>query len=101
MQLRALDQIHISSVKPDTIRPGEAFEVSDSAGEDLLKKHPTKFSRVDVDLPSENLANQKKVGGDTVLASQKSESAPKNKAEPQPLNKADKDQKNKDDKSSS
>lgn len=70
MKLRALDQIHVSSVKPDSLRKGEEFEVSDAAGADLLKKHPAKFEQV---------------AGD---AAQKAEPAPRNKAESAPANKA-------------
>ncbi len=78
MQLRALEQIHISAVQADTIRPGQIFDISDSAGNDLLKKHPAKFERVDSGQPA--LAE----------ASEKSQPSPQNKAEPAPANKADK-----------
>jgi hypothetical protein len=84
MQLRALDQFHISSVRPDTIRPGEVFECSDFAAGELMKRHPNKFERVEAELPAAELANQPKV------ASEKTEPAPQNKAEPAPANKADK-----------
>jgi len=47
MRLRAKDQIHISAVKPDALRPGEEFEISDTAGEALVKQHPTMFERLD------------------------------------------------------
>jgi hypothetical protein len=46
MRLKALDQIHISTVQSDTIRPGQEFEVSDALGSELLKKHPKVFRRV-------------------------------------------------------
>lgn len=94
MQLRALSQIHISSVRPDTIRPGEVFECSDFAGAELMKRHPGKCEQVADELPADQLANQEKVT-DPVSA-EKAEPAPQNKAEPAPVNKADK--KAKDDK---
>lgn len=63
MKLQALDQIHISAVKPDALRPGEKFEVSDDLGRELLAKHPRTFVAI---------------GG----VAGKSERAPMNKAEP-------------------
>lgn len=63
MKLKATDQIHISSVKSDSLRPGEEFEVSDSLGRELLDKHPNKVAEIGV---------------------------PKEKAEPAPANKAEK-----------
>lgn len=70
MRLKALDQMHVSAVKTDSLRPGDEFEISDSAGADLLKAHPTKFRRLDVP------------------AAAKSEAPPKNKAVVAPANKA-------------
>jgi hypothetical protein len=75
MKLKAIDQLHISAVKPDSLRPGEAFEVSDAAGQALLKAHPGKVQRLDVDGPQN-------VG-------QKAERQPDNKAEKAPPNKAE------------
>lgn len=73
MKLRAYDQMNISSVRPDTIRPGEEFEVSDATGEELMKAHPGKFADVSAaDKPAAKRA-----------------AAPSNKAEPAPDNKAD------------
>ena len=40
MKLIAKDQIHISGVSSDTLRPGQVFEVGDQTGEQLLKDHP-------------------------------------------------------------
>lgn len=80
MKLRALDQLHISSVKSDTLRPGEEFEMSDAAGEDLVNKHPDKVKRID-DSQCES--------ADEAVPILKSEAAPKNKAEVAPANKAD------------
>lgn len=62
MQLKALDQFHISSISPDSLRPGQVFDCSDALAAELLKKHPGKFERA--------------------------APAPKNKAEPVPKNKA-------------
>jgi hypothetical protein len=78
MQLRALEQIHLSAVQADTIRPGQIFDISDSAGGDLLKKHPSKFEMIDSGQP------------DHLEAAEKTEPEPQNKAEPAPANKADK-----------
>lgn len=47
MKLQALDQIHVSAVKPDALRPNEEFEVSDALGADLLKAHPNTFRAIE------------------------------------------------------
>ena len=67
MKLYATDQISISSVQADTLRPGASFEVSDDAGAELLKKLPHAVSAT----------------------------PPKAKAQPAPANKAEKPPKNK------
>lgn len=73
MKLKALDQISISSVKSDSLRPNEEFVVSKSFGEELISRHPTKFAVVDQADADET----------------KAEPAPDNKAEPAaPANKA-------------
>lgn len=73
MKLKALDQISISSVKSDSLRPNEEFSVSKSLGQELLKLHPTKFAVVD----------------DAEAEEAKAEPAPDNKAESAaPANKA-------------
>lgn len=69
MRLKALDQVHVSAVQADSLRPGQAFDVSDAAGAELLKAHPDKFAEVKA--PAE-----------------KAEPEPRNKAEPAPPNKA-------------
>jgi len=69
MKLKALDQIHVSAAKSDSLRPGDVFEVPEATGADLLRQHPTKFERLGE--PAE-----------------KAEPAPKNKAEPAPANKS-------------
>ena len=70
MKLKALDTIHISAVKADSLRPNEEFTVSDEQGAALIKQHPDKFERLEEP------------------ASEKAESAPLNKAERAPANKA-------------
>lgn len=47
MKLKALDQVSISSVQADTIRKGQTFTVSDSFGEELLRKLPHTLTRLD------------------------------------------------------
>lgn len=69
MKLYATDQVSISSVQADTLRPGQEFEVSDEFGKELLAKLPGAISK---DPPS----------------AQKAAPAPKNKAQPRPANKA-------------
>lgn len=68
MRLKVLQQMHVSAVKADTLRPHEEFEINDAAGDELLKHHPQIVMRVE---------------------GAKAESAPLNKMEPPPLNKAD------------
>lgn len=72
MKLKALDTIHVSAVKADSLRPGDEFEVNDVYGAALIKQHPTKFERVT----------------DGSALSEKAEAAPPNKAESAPANKA-------------
>lgn len=74
MKLRATDQLHISAVKADSLRPGEEFEVNDAAGEDLLRAHASRLVKIEdgADAPAE-----------------KAEAPPQNKAEDAaPANKA-------------
>jgi hypothetical protein len=47
MKLRALDQVHISSVQADSLRPGQEFEVTDDLGTKMLKSLPGQLARVD------------------------------------------------------
>lgn len=68
MRLRTHDQIHVSAVKSQSLRPGEEFDISDAAGAELLKAHPGVFEEI--------------------AAAEKAEPAPPNKAEPAPDNKA-------------
>ena len=80
MKLSALDQVSVSSVKADSLRPGEEFTVSDAYGDELLTKHPDKFRKVGDIQPDP-------ASGIASIA--KSETAPLNKAEGAPANKAD------------
>lgn len=77
MRLRAYDTVHVSSVKAENLRPGEEFEVSDAAGDDLLKAHPGLFAVVSRD--SEAKAEP--------AADNKAADDPENKAESAPENK--------------
>ena len=47
MKLMALDQIHVSAVQADSLRPKQEFEVSDELGSQLLARHPAMFRRLD------------------------------------------------------
>lgn len=38
MKVKVTDQLHISSVRADSIRAGETIEVSDDVGNDLVKR---------------------------------------------------------------
>jgi hypothetical protein len=80
MKLKALDQVSLSSVKSDSLRPGEEFTVSDAYGEDLVTKHPDKFRKVGDDQPDAK---------EPAAPIAKAEPAPLNKAEVAPANKAD------------
>jgi hypothetical protein len=82
MKLKALDQLHVSAVKPDSLRPGEEFEVSDELGSELLTKHPAKFLRLDAQ--AKPRAPRKMTGTKPKAAKPRS-----NKMQPQASNKAD------------
>lgn len=38
MKLKAIDTLHVSSVKPENIAPGEEFEVSDDFGRQMVER---------------------------------------------------------------
>lgn len=78
MKLKALDQINISSVSSDSLRPGQEFTVSKSEGEQLMKVHPQLFQKISDDEPAA-----------------KAEIEPIGKALSAPANKADNRRKNK------
>lgn len=78
MKLRALDQVHVSSVQADSLRPGQEFHVSDQLGNQMLKSLPGRVEQVVEDEPATETA-----------PAEKAEEAPVNKAEPAaPANKA-------------
>lgn len=78
MKLKAKDQIHVSSVQADSLRPGQEFEVSDDMGKQLMERHPNSFEQVQV-----------QASAPAAPKGEKSEQAPQNKAEVAPANKAD------------
>lgn len=91
MQIKILDQVHLSGVRASTLAAGEVVEVSRDLGAELLKKHPDKFEAVG------ELASDDQVGGEAMSAKAaagdqvgdaKSEAPPANKAEQAPANKA-------------
>lgn len=77
MQLKILDQVHLSGVRASTLAAGEIVEVSKDLGAELLEKHPDKFEAV-----GEASVDQAPAG--------KAEAPPQNKAETPPANKAGK-----------
>jgi hypothetical protein len=98
MKLEALDQVHISAVSRDSLRAGQSFEVSDAVGEDLLKRHPTLFRKLEEDSavtnkPEPNGPSAAPIG--TKPAGAKAEAAPLNKAAPPHSDKADRRRKSK------
>lgn len=78
MKLKALDQIHISSVQADTIAPGTEFAVSAVLGRELLKKHPDRVELVSDEEPEPETQEEAKM-----------EAPLENKAEPPLSNKAE------------
>lgn len=66
MKMRVVDQLHVSSVGPNTMAKGAEFEISDDLGRSLAER---------------GLAAP-------VGAAEKAEPAPSNKAEPAPANKS-------------
>ena len=78
MKLKALDQISISSVQSDSLRPGQEFAVSDALGAELLEKHPGKFEQLADDPASDEAA----------APDEKAEGEPQNKKAAEPANKA-------------
>lgn len=73
MKLKVLDQIHVSWVQADSLRPGDEIGVTPEQGEALMKAHPDKFE---------------KLAGRDHIESEKAEKAPLNKMEAAPANKA-------------
>jgi hypothetical protein len=73
MKLTAVDQLHLSSLGPHSLLPGQAFEVSDDLGNELVARGLAKA------------ADGKKA---EAAPANKAEAAPDNKAERSPLSKA-------------
>jgi hypothetical protein len=46
MKLRVLDQITVTAIQPDALRPRDEVEVSDAFGAELLRRHPTLFEEI-------------------------------------------------------
>lgn len=72
MRMKVVDQLHIGSVRPDTMGKGTEFEISDDLGRSLEKRGLA--TEVKAEAPPEN----------------KAERPPKNKAEQPPAGKATK-----------
>lgn len=86
MKLKATDQIHISAVSSDTLKPGTEFEVSDAMGEELLNKRPDAVAFVSA---SEQEPLEQEKGAVQTAHPKDAGSAPENKAVPTvPANKA-------------
>lgn len=83
MKLKAVDQIHVSSVRNTLIRPGEVFETSVPEGKQLIGKGLA--VEVVEDDATAHSAEEKNA---TSAPDRKAASAPKNKAKPAPQNKA-------------
>jgi len=67
MKLKALDQLHVSAVQSDSLRPGQVFDISDAAGAELLVRHPDKFEHLaDDDVEAEPGSDAEKAAGDPV-----------------------------------
>jgi hypothetical protein len=102
MKLQALDQVHISAVSRDSIRAGQSFEVSDAAGEDLLKRHPTLFLKLGgdaiVSIPARSQPESRAADKPSGVIGAKAEAPPLNKAEPPHSDKAEHRRKNKGEK---
>ncbi|HZY67754.1 MAG TPA: hypothetical protein VFE52_04160 [Devosia sp.] len=86
MRLYATDQVSISSVQADTLKPGQSFEVSDDLGKELLKKLPHAVSETAPKAKAEAAPPKK---AEAAAPANKAEAAaPLNKAEPKHQNKS-------------
>jgi len=92
MQIKILDQVHLSSVRASTLAAGEVVEVSRDLGAELLAKHPDKFEAVadaaGADQVDGVAADHAAGGAGQAGEGAKSETPPQNKAELAPANKA-------------
>ncbi len=80
MRLKVLDQVHVSSVQPDALRPGQEIKVTPEEGEALLSKLPAYFEQLESD--------QETPPAPEAAEGEKAEPAPPNKAAPARKNKA-------------
>lgn len=96
MNLKILDQVHLSGVSPNTLTPGEVVAVSDALGQELLEKHPDKFEEVD---EKHSPVARRDAGADVSVhlnrPGRKRETQPANKAEAAPKNQAQRPPRNK------
>lgn len=88
MQIKILDQIHLSSVRATTLSAGEIVSVSRDLGAELLEKHPDKFEAVGEADDRQGVDQVVDQGG--AAPGGKAEMRPQNKAEAVPANKAGK-----------
>lgn len=84
MQIKILDQVHLSSVRSTTLAAGEIVEVSRDLGAELLDKHPDKFEAVAMADDRQGADQAVDHGG-----AAKAETPPQNKVETPPANKTD------------
>lgn len=75
MKLKVLDQIHVSYVQADSLRPGDEISVTPEQGEALMKAHPDTFKKL-------------KASDDDHSHGEKAEPAPLNKMTAPPANKS-------------
>lgn len=86
MRLKVIDQIQVTAVQADVLKPGQEIAVSAALGGELLKRLPRSFEELNDAASDEDVA----------MTAEKSSPAPDNKAEPAaPANKATAPRKNK------
>lgn len=73
VKMKAIDTLHISSVGPNAMQPGQEFEISDTFADDLEKR---------------GLAKRLGAAKKDPAPANKMEDAPVNKAEPAPVSSA-------------
>jgi len=59
MKLKAIDTLHISAVRSDSIRPGDEFEVEDGAGRSLVTRGLAITAGEKAAVPPKNKADRK------------------------------------------
>ena len=63
MKLKVTDQIHVSFIQADSLRPGQVIEVTDEQGANLLKAHPGTFKAAVADENKMEAAPANKAAG--------------------------------------